>query len=94
MSSEKYKYNAAKIISNFFLPEEVGAFGNNIEKEPHTTNTNTKTTPKIKKIGILYIYCEHLLCLQPNANCSILQKYINFVEQLTKFSHFGCSIIP
>ena len=32
------------------LPQEVGAFGNNIKKEPE------KPRPKFKKICMLYIY--------------------------------------
>ena len=31
-SSYKLKYNAGKFITNFFLPQDAGAFGNNIEK--------------------------------------------------------------
>ena len=71
-----------------FLPVEAGAFGNNIEKEPQ------KPRPKIEKICILYIYGEYLLCLLPNASGSFLQKCINFLEQLIKFSHFEGSIVP
>ena len=71
-----------------FLPQEAGAFGNNIEEEP------PKATPKIEKSCILYIYREHLLCLQFSASGSFLQKCINSVEQRPKFSHFEGSIIP
>ena len=53
-------------LFHFFLPQEAGAFGNNIEKE------TTKTTPKIAKICILYIYREYMLCLQSNASGSFL----------------------
>ena len=50
--------------------------------------------PKIEKICILYFYREYLLCLESNASASfLLQKCINFVEQL-KFSHVEGSIIP
>ena len=34
----------------FFLPQEAGAFRNNIEKKPE------KPRPKLKKICMLYIY--------------------------------------
>ena len=50
MSSHKQNYNAAIIISKFLLPEETGAFGNNIEKEPQ------KPQQKLKK----YVYCKYL----------------------------------
>ena len=72
----------------FFLAQEAGAFGNNIGKEPQ------KTTPKIEKICILYIYREYLLCLQSNASGSFLQKCINFVKQRFNFSHFEGRIMP
>ena len=75
-----------------FLPQEAGAFGNNIEKEPQ------KPHPKLKKYVyiyyILYIYREWLLCSQSNASGSFLQKCTNFAEQWFKFSHFEGSIIP
>ena len=90
MNSYKKKYNVGK-ISSTFLPQEAEAFGNNIEKEPQ------KRRPKLKtNICILYIYIyrEYLLCLQPNASGSFLQKCINFVEQQFKFSHFEGSITP
>ena len=70
-----------KLVQNF-LQQEVGAFGNNIEKEPQ------KPRPKLKKIRILYIYREYLLCLQSNASESFLQKCIDFVERLT-IPHFA-----
>ena len=69
----------------FFLLQEAGTFGNNIEKDH-------KSHAKVEKIYMLNIYWEYLLCLQSNA--SILQTCINFVEQRLKFSHFGSSIIP
>ena len=50
--------------------------------------------PKIGKICVLYIYREYLLCLQTNEGGSFLQKCINFVERLLKFSHFSGGIIP
>ena len=62
---------------NYFkssLPQEAGAYGNNIEKEPQ------KSSPKLK-FCILYIYREYLLCLQSNTNSNFLQICINFVVQ-------------
>ena len=53
-----------------------------------------KATPKIEKISILNIYREYMLCLKSNVSGIFLQKYINFVEQRLKFSHFEVSIIP
>ena len=35
-----------------------------------------------------------MLCLISNASGSVLQTYINFIEQRLKFSHFESSIIP
>ena len=35
-----------------------------------------------------------MLCLKSNASGNFLQKYINFVEQQLKFSHFRGGIIP
>ena len=66
----------SKNYFRIFLPQEFGAFGNDIKKEPQK-----QTTPKIEKICILYIYREYLLYLQSNPSGSFLQKYINFVEQ-------------
>ena len=60
-------------LSQNFLPQEAGAFENNIEIE------SQKPRPKLKKICILYVYREYLPCLQSNANGSFLQKCINFV---------------
>ena len=55
---------------------------NNIEKERHAQVTLTpKSRPKLKNIYITYSH-------------SFLQKYINFVEQRLKFSHFKRNIIP
>ena len=56
-----------------FLARETGAFGNNIVKEPQ------KPHSKFKKICLLNIYREYLLCLQSNASGSFLQKCINSV---------------
>ena len=51
--------------------------------------------PKIEKnIYILNINREYLLCLQSNASGNFLQRWINFVEQQLKFSHFEGGIIP
>ena len=50
------------------LPQEVGTFGNNIEKEPQ------KPRPKIR---ILCIYREYLLSLQSNGSGSFLQNLLN-----------------
>ena len=69
------------------LPQEAGALGNNIEKKPQ------KATTKIEKTCILYIYREHLLCLQSSASGSFSQKCINFVQQRLKFYHFDSSIV-
>ena len=64
----------------FFLPQESGALGNNIEKE------RQKPRPKLNiyiyiYIYILYSFTEYLLHLQSNASGSCLQKCFNFVEQ-------------
>ena len=72
----------------FVLPQEAGAFGNNIKKDPQ------RPRPKTEKICILFIYREYLLCLQSNVSSSFFQKYINFVEERLKISHFESSIIP
>ena len=58
---------------NIFLSQEVGASGNNIEKEPQ------KPRPRLKKY-ILSIYREYLLCLQFNASGSFLQTYILILQ--------------
>ena len=76
-----------KYYFKIFWPQEAGAFGNNIEKKPQ------KPHPKLKKICILYIYREHLLCLQFSASGSFLQKCIKFADQRLKFSHFEGGII-
>ena len=70
-----------------FLPQEDGAFGNNTEKDP------VKLRPKLKKIYILYIDREYLLCLQSNASGTFLQKFIIFAELRLKFSDFEDSIM-
>ena len=79
-------HSVEKIISSF-LAKEAGVFGKKHRK------WIAKVTPKIEKY-VLYIYTEHLLCLQSNASGNFLQKCINFVEQRLRFSHFKGSIIP
>ena len=74
-------------FSFFFLPQEAGTFGNNIEKELQNPCL------KLKKICILYIYRKYLLCLQSIASGSFFQKCVNFVEPRFKVSHFE-GIIP
>ena len=76
-----------KLFQNFFYNKKLELL-EITEKEPQ------KRHPKLKKICILYIYREFLLCLQFNGSGSFLQTCINFVEQLLKFSHFKGSIIP
>ena len=56
--------NSTKL--KIYVPQEAGTFGKSIEKEPQ------KPRPKLKKICILYIYREYLLCLQSNASGSFL----------------------
>ena len=71
-----------------FLPQEAGAFGNNIEKEPQ------KPCSKLKKY-VYYIFTENICsAFSLMQVVSFLQKCINFIEQRLKFSHFECSIIP
>ena len=49
-----------------FLSKEAGVSVNNIEKE------SRNPSPKFKKIYILNIYREYLLCVQSNASGSFL----------------------
>ena len=84
----KIEVQCGKNYFKFFLSQEAGASGNNIEKVPQ------KPRPKLKKKCILNIYKEYLLCPQFNANASFLQTCINFAEQRLKFCHFEGSIIP
>ena len=77
----------SKNYFKMFLPQEAGAFRNNIEKELQHPR------PKLNKY-IVNIYREYLLCLKSNASDSFLQKCTNFVEEWLKFSHFEGSIIP
>ena len=76
-------------LFQFFLPQEVGAFENNIEKEAQ------KLRLKMKKYGY-QIFTENICsaCNQSSASGSFLQKCINFVEQRLKFPHFEGGIIP
>ena len=69
-----------KLFEKFFLAQEAGASGNNIEKE------SQKPHPKLK-MYILNFYREYLLCLQSSASGCFLKTCINFVEQLLRFSH-------
>ena len=62
-----------KLIQNF-LQQEVGAFGNNIGKEPQ------KLQPKLKNLHIICLL--RIFALQSNASSSFLQKYINFVKSI------------
>ena len=66
-SSYRWKQNTAKIISNFFLPEEAGAFRNNMKSK------RKSHTQKLKKMSLLYIYRDYLFCLQSNASGNFLQ---------------------
>ena len=67
-----------KCVRNIFTTR-IGAFGNNIGKEPQ------KPRPKLKNMDIIYLH---------RISGSFLQTCINFVEQRLKFSHFEGSIIP
>ena len=80
LSSYKWKYNAAKIISN-----EAGAFGNNIEKELQ------KPLPKLKEY-MYYIFTENICSVCSPMQEVFLEKCVNFVQQWLKFSHFEGSI--
>ena len=78
----------SKNYFSFFLPQEAGAFGNNIEKEPQ------KRRPKLKKY-VYYTFTKNISsACSPMRSSSFLQTCINFVEQRLKFSHFEGSIIP
>ena len=68
-----------------FLPQEAGAFGNNIEKE------RQKPRLKLKKY---YIFTENICsACNPMQVVVFCKKCINFVKQRLKFSHFEGSII-
>ena len=62
------KLQCCKNYFKFFLPQEAGDFGSDIEKEPQ------KSCPKLRKICILYIYREYLICLQSNVSGSFFAK--------------------
>ena len=51
---------------HFFLPQEVGGFGNSIEKKPQ------KQRPKLKKECVCYMFTE---CMQSNASDSFCKDY-------------------
>ena len=59
-------------LFQFFLPQEAGVFGNDIEKE------RQKPRPKLKKY---IIYLQNLPYLQSNGSGSLLQTCIDIVEQ-------------
>ena len=68
-----------KLFQTIFTIERV--FGNNIEKKPQEPHL------ELKKICLLCIYREYLLCLQSNASgIFCFQKCINFEEKRVKFS--------
>ena len=56
-------------LLQIFLPQEAGASGNNIEKEPQNYTKN-------RKLCILYIYRGYLFCRQSNARGSFLQNVL------------------
>ena len=90
MNLYKWKYNAAKNYFNVFTTRG-GAFGNNMEKEPHQLRPNLKTM----YIIVCYIFTENICsACNPMKVVDFLQKCINFVERRLKLSHFECSIIP
>ena len=70
-------YNAAKIISFFFLPQEVGGFGNSIEKKLQ------KPRPKLKKKCVYYMFTE---CLQSNASDRFRKYVLIFWNNDSNFS--------
>ena len=68
-----------KLLKNI-LPQEDGAFGNNIEKEPQ------KPRPKLKNY-VYYIFTKNICFACSTVQLAVsLQKCINFVEQRVKFS--------
>ena len=77
----------SKNYFKIYLPQEAGAFGNNIKKEPQ------KPRPNFKKY--FYYIFTHNICYPCNPMRVVVfsQKGINFVERL-KFPHFEGSIIP
>ena len=69
-----------------FLQEEAGAFGNNIGKELQ------KSCPKLKNIYIIHL--RRIFTYNPMQAVAFCKKYINYVQQQFRFSHFEGSIIP
>ena len=68
-----------KLFQTIFTIKRV--FGNNIETKQQ------EPRQELKKICLLCIYREHLLCLQSNASgIFCFQKCINFEEKRVKFS--------
>ena len=57
-----------------FLTQEAGTFGNKIEEEPQKPYT------KLKRICILYLYKEYLLCLHFNGGGCFLKVCVNFAQ--------------
>ena len=75
-----------KLFQNF-LPQESGVFGNNIDKEPE------KPSAKLKKY-VYYIFKNICSACNPMQVVVFCKKYITFVVQRLKFSHFEGNIIP
>ena len=71
-------------LFQIFLPQEAGAFANNIEKESQK--------PRRKNVYIMYL--QRIFALPAvNESGSFLQTCINFLEQRLRFSQFEGSII-
>ena len=79
----------SKNYFKFLLPQETGAFGNNIEKEPQ------KPRPKLNNY-VHYIFTENICSVYSLMQAVVFfcKKCSNFVEQRLKFSLFEGSIIP
>ena len=76
-----------KIFHNF-LPQEAGAFGNNIEKETQ------KPRPKLGKY-IYDIFTENICSACNQMQMAVFfQKCTDFAGKRLKFSHFEGSIMP
>ena len=74
-------------LIQIFVPQEVGAFGNNIEKEPQ------KPRPKLNKY-LYYAFTQNICSAWNRMQVVVfLQKCINFVEQRLTFFYFEGSII-
>ena len=70
----------SKNYFKMFLPQETGAFRNNIEKKPQ------KPRPKFKNY-VCYLFTDNICsACSPMQLAVSLQKCINFVEQRVKFS--------